>query len=78
MLAHRTTVVVSADHQLTVKVPSDFPSGQAEVIVLSVDPARTLERAPFDDWLDGVLARLPPAPVVPLEALHRESLYEDD
>ena len=78
MLAHRTKVVVSSDHQLIVKLPSDFPAGQAEVIVLSVDPACNEQRESFNDWLEGVLRNLPAAPVVPLEALRRENLYEDD
>lgn len=66
------------DHQLTLQLPSDFPPGQAEVIVLSVDPGSRPEREPFNDWLERLLRSLPPAPLVPLEVLRRENLYEDD
>lgn len=63
-------------------LPQDFPAGDAEVIVIAEgrrgpatagDPARD-----FDHWLDTILSQLPPAPTVPLEALRRENLYEDD
>jgi hypothetical protein len=35
MLAHRFTITVEDDHQLRLDLPSDFPSGPAEVIVLA-------------------------------------------
>jgi hypothetical protein len=35
MHAHKIKVVIPKDHQLTVTLPEDFPSGPAEVIVLA-------------------------------------------
>jgi hypothetical protein len=78
MQAHRVKVVVPEDHEITVKLPSEFPSGEAELIVLAAGPAARSSKEPFQDWLDALLRRLPAAPAVPLEALRRESLYEDD
>jgi len=77
MQAHRVKVVVTEDHQITVKLPSDFPPGEAELIVLAQGASRS-HAEPFHTWLDALLRRLPPTPTVPLEALRRENLYEDD
>lgn len=32
----------------------------------------------FETWLNSVLRRLPAAPTVPLEELHRQNLYDDE
>lgn len=82
MQAHRTRARVTEDHEVTVTLPSDFPAGEAEVIVIA-EPPQTGPRgatpaADFNNWLDGTLRRLPPAPSPPLDALRRENLYEDD
>ena len=39
MRAHRTRVQVTDDHEVRVTLPSDFPAGDAEVIVLEAEPA---------------------------------------
>ena len=67
MRTHRAKVRISADHELRLKLPSDFPAGEAEVIVLeSRDgqgrvPGRKLT---VDDLLGGRLA--PPPGVAPV------------
>jgi hypothetical protein len=71
-------VVVPEDHEVTVRLPSDFPAGVAEVIVLAAASPPIPDRKPFRAWLADLDRRLPDAPSVPLEALRRESLYEDD
>ena len=79
MLVHKTRAVVSEDHRLTVELPSDFPSGDAEVIVLTagaVPPAT--KQVPFRAWLDDILGRIPPTEAPLAEALRRENIYEDD
>lgn len=81
MQAHKLTIVIPESHEVTIKLPANLPTGEAEVIVLTatIDPVREGgEREPFRDWLARLHAVLPPAPVVPLEALRREHLYEDD
>lgn len=78
MQAHRARVVIPGDHRLTIDLPSDFPAGEAEVIVLATAPAAAPPREPFGVWLDNLRRNLPPAPDIPLEALRRENLYEDD
>lgn len=78
MQAHRERVIVPEDHEVTVKLPSDFPAGEAEVIVLAAASAPRPGRQPFRSWLADLHRRLPEAPSVPLEALRRENLYEDD
>jgi len=34
--AHKQSVTVAADHEIAIRLPTDFQSGPAEVIVLSV------------------------------------------
>jgi len=45
MHAHRLRCVVTADHQLSLTLPPDFPMGSAEVIVLSDAPAPSTDDA---------------------------------
>lgn len=73
MHAHKTTVTVRADHEVVLRLPDDFPPGEADVIVLprpaAVEPFEVA--ADFDRFL----AALPSAPVVPLASLDRDELY---
>jgi hypothetical protein len=82
MHAHRERVTITEEHEVKVSLPQDFPAGDAEVIVIAegrLGPAIAGDPSTdFDDWLDTILSQLPPAPTVPLEALRRENLYEDD
>jgi hypothetical protein len=72
MHAHKTTATVGGDHRVVVRLPDDFPPGEAEVIVLaSSRPAQAAPAAEFE----RMLAALPDAPVVPLESLDRDDLY---
>lgn len=74
MHAHKTTATVGGDHQVVVRLPDDFPPGEAEVIVLAfARPARALPAAVVE--FETMLAALPEAPVVPLESLDRDDLY---
>ncbi len=78
MQAHRTRARVTEDHEVRVTLPSDFPAGEAEVIVIAEPPeTRPLgatAMTDFNNWLDDTLRRLPPAPSPPLDALRRENL----
>ena len=69
MHAHKTTVTVHKDHQVVVRLPDDFPAGEAEVII-TPRPAMV---PPHDSVaaFDSFLASLPNAPVVSLESLDR-------
>jgi hypothetical protein len=49
MHAHKTQVMVSATHEVTVKLPSDFPPGEAEVIVLAGKGRNPNVPTSFDD-----------------------------
>ncbi len=73
MHAHKTTVTVHPDHQVVLRLPDDFPSGEADVIVLP-RPQATEARRSAEDF-DGFLTALPAAPVVPLASLDRDELY---
>lgn len=75
MQAHRVRVMVPDTHEVTVRLPSDFPAGAAELIVVTTS-GDAQRRESFDVWLDRLLAKVPAASVVPLEALRRENLYE--
>lgn len=62
-------MTVAADHKVVVRLPDDFPPGEAEVVV-TPRPAPSVGRdavAAFDEFLSS----LPPAPVVSLESLDR-------
>ena len=74
MHAHKTTTTVQADHQVVVRLPDDFPPGEAEVIVLASSRAATVAPAAAAEF-DRMLAALPAAPVVSLECLDRGELY---
>ena len=69
MHAHKTTVTVRADHHVVVRLPDDFPPGEAEVVITTrpIAPSPQDAVAEFDRFLAG----LPPAPVVSLESLDR-------
>jgi len=45
--AHKTTVTIREDHQVVVRLPDDFPAGEAEVIFL-LRPDGNLTVAEFD------------------------------
>jgi hypothetical protein len=85
MHAHKVRVVISEDRQITVKLPSDIPPGDAELIVLTGDGAERPSSgraaadaaAEFESWLSGVLREVPPAPVLADEAFDRGSVYEE-
>lgn len=44
MQAHKVKVTIPEDHQLEIRLPDDFPSGPAEVIVLATRPVETESR----------------------------------
>lgn len=77
MPIHTQKVMISAQHELKIKLPDDFPTGEAEIVVRPSPPPVTATQPSFDDWLTQLLHLLPPAPAIPLEALRRENLYED-
>jgi hypothetical protein len=39
MRAHKLNVTVPADHEIAIRLPDDFPSGPAEIIVLATPAA---------------------------------------
>ena len=73
MHAHKTTVTVLADHEVVVRLPADFPPGEADVIVLPRPHSVSAREAGAD--FDRLLASLPTAPVVSLDSLDRRDLY---
>ena len=71
MQAHKTTVTVH-DHQVVVRLPDDFPAGEADVIVMPRPiPTSPLEAAAE---FDRLMASLPDAPVIALNSLDRGEL----
>jgi hypothetical protein len=85
MRAHKVRVVISEDRQITVKLPSDIPPGDAELIILTGDGAvhpasgrvAADAAAEFESWLCGVLREVPSAPVLADEAFDRGSIYDE-
>ena len=72
MHAHKTTVTVREDHQVVVRLPDDFPAGEAEVIILPRPATTSMPGAATE--FDLFLASLPAAPVVSLDSLDRSLL----
>jgi hypothetical protein len=67
MRAHRVRVRVPENHELRVTLPSDFPPGDAEVIVLEAAQDESLDRTPkltVEAFLAGKLT--PPPGVSPV------------
>ena len=64
MHAHKIKIVVTEDHEVRVKLPSDFPPGEAEVIVIQTRPDAPVRQD--RKWtVDELLAsRLAPPPGV--------------
>jgi len=85
MHAHKIQIVVADDHEVRIKLPSDFPPGKAELIVIADAPAATRLAMPegadaareFQQWLDARLGEVPRAPVLPSEAFDRSAIYDD-
>jgi hypothetical protein len=74
MRRHEQRVTVTEKHEVIVRLPSDFPSGEAEVVVIS--QVRSPERvSDIDSWLEEWSAMLPAAPRVPLDAIDRDTIY---
>jgi hypothetical protein len=72
MLGHKTRAVVSEGHRLTVELPSDFPSGDAEMIVLTPGAAPPVtKQVPFRSRLDNILAPNHELPCAAVEVLER-------
>jgi hypothetical protein len=75
LIAHRLLVTLTPGQSVTVHVPHDFPSGNAEIVVLSLSAPSPDDPESLDVWLDRLLAAIPPAPVVELSSLDRGELY---
>jgi hypothetical protein len=76
MFAHRMKILIPENHEVTLQLPHELPSGAAEVIVLSDLSDSTLRSSNINAWLAGLAAGVPESPVLPLDALRRENLYE--
>lgn len=75
MRAHKVRVVVSESHEVSVRLPSDFPRGEAELTIVTEGDA-PVARERLGGWLDRLLAKVPEAPGLSLDATRRESIYE--
>ena len=74
MHAHKLKVTVPDSHQVVVRLPDDFPAGEAEVTVVSRCPD---EASSADDfvWPQAWGVSLPAAPTIPVESIDRAELY---
>jgi hypothetical protein len=73
MRAHRVRVRISESHELRLQLPSDFPQGEAEVIVLEATEEGSVPRSKhsIDELLDGRLVRLPGVGPVTLDDMEK-------
>lgn len=65
MYAHKVHVTVSENHEVTVKLPSDFPPGEAEVIVLAGKAREAAVGISFDE-------RFPRVPALSAVSFHED------
>jgi len=75
MHAHRTTVTVDAGHEVVLRLPPDFPAGEAEVIVIAEQGRGQRPVAERLQRLKALLDSVPPAPDLPLSAFDRDEIY---
>lgn len=73
MLAHRMKILIPENHEVTLRLPHELPSGAAEVIVLSDSSDSTSRSSNIDAWLAGLAEGVPETPVLPLDALEAPS-----
>jgi hypothetical protein len=64
MRAHKLNVTISADHEIAIRLPDDFPSGPAEIIVLAAPTA--------SDRLSPAVRTLKPHPVLGKIVFHED------
>jgi hypothetical protein len=64
MRAHKQNVTVAADHEIAIRLPDDFPSGPAEIIVLAAPTA--------SDRLTPAVRTLKPHPVLGKIVFHED------
>ena len=64
MLAHRIRIIIPESHEVTVQLPSELPSGEAEIIVLAGEPRET-RALTFEE-------RFPPDPVLARVVFHED------
>lgn len=76
MFAHRMKGLIPENHEVTLRLPGDLPTGEAEVIVLADAGAGEASGRGIEEWLDALVQGVPPSPVIRLEALRREHMYE--
>jgi hypothetical protein len=68
-------ITIPESHEVVLRLPSDVPPGEAEIIVLAKGRPGTADQH-VDEWLRKLAEGIPPSPVIPLDALRRENLYE--
>jgi hypothetical protein len=75
MQAHRFRTKIPSSRAVTLQLPSDFPPGEAEVIVLAgaAAPGKSPQERIRD--LTAWIASLPPSAPVPIESLDRGEIY---
>jgi hypothetical protein len=64
MRAHKQNVTVAADHEIAIRLPDDFPSGPAEIIVLAASTT--------SDHLTPAVRTLKPHPVLGRIVFHED------
>ncbi len=75
MRAHKFKITVPRSHEIVVRLPDDFPQGEADVFVVPTFIASPKTNIDVAAGIKAWIASLPPAPVVPLAALDRSELY---
>jgi hypothetical protein len=82
MRSHKVRVLVPESHEIQVRLPSDFPTGVAELEVKAderVEPTTSGVGAAREFRLElaALLKRLPPAPPLPDAAFSRDQIYDE-
>ena len=75
MLAHKQRAEVTSEREVLVRLPSDFPLGYADIIVLAAMPLTAAETLSKKDDLHQWIDSLPEAPVLAPAAFDRGDWY---
>ncbi len=77
MRRHQQRVTVTDEREIVLRLPSDFPVGDADIIIRSNVRELAAARSGADlvAWLNDWIASLPRVPDIDLDSIDRDDIY---
>ena len=77
MRRHEQRVTVTNEREIVLRLPSDFPVGEADTVIRSNvrEPASARSGTDLVAWLDNWIASLPRVPHIDLDSIDRDDIY---